>query len=671
MSRRSQKLLLIGGAVLLLIVVLLAVPWKVNFLRDDVARRVEAATGRAFAIEGDLWWHWHGRIVAEKLRFANPEWAGRDQMLTVEKVDARLKLMPLLRRQLVLTRVHAVRPDQWLETTKDGRFNGNLDREQSDKESAVQLGQVLMEEGRLTYVEQHLKTDVRVGFENTVAAEGQEPKLGARAVGRWRGLELQARGTGDGALRLRDTTRPYAFEVVGTIGNTALKLAGNVTGLVAPTAADLKVAVEGPSMGEWYRIANIGLPNTPPYSTQGLLRLKDGVWHYDDFTGRVGKSDLGGSLRYEPRDKRPRVTGNLVSKRLNLGDFTPVIGKDKALPTATAADKGTRAKDRARARKVEKPGRALPQGTFSAEKWDTIDADVRFEGLSIVDLARIPFENVKLHVVLDDGALSVEPFEFGFAGGKLRGKLAVDGRKDPMAARIEANAQGMDLGKLLPSVQNQRVALGTVNGKAVLAGRGNSFGQLLGTADGEAQLAMGRGQISNLLLEIVDLDAAEALGFLVGGDKMVGVRCALFDVGFRNGLMDSRTMVFDTTDTIVQATGQVNFAEETLNMRVVPVAKDPSPLTLRVPFDIKGTLSKPQVAPDKAKLALRAGGALVLGALNPLAALIPLIETGPGQDSDCATLITRAKGEGVPVKNEPTGTGKGAAPDKGKAQNKK
>ena len=35
---------------------------------------------------------------------------------------------------------------------------------------------------------------------------------------------------------------------------------------------------------------------------------------------------------------------------------------------------------------------------------------------------------------------------------------------------------------------------------------------------------------------------------------------------------------------------------------------------------------------------LRAGGALLLGIINPLAALVPLIETGPGKDSDCAQL---------------------------------
>jgi uncharacterized protein involved in outer membrane biogenesis len=150
MTRRTQKFLLIGGAVLLVLVIAFSVPWKVNFLRDDIGRRVEAATGRAFAIDGDLWWHWYGRVEAGKLRFANPPWAGREQMLTVEKLDARLKLLPLLKRQLVLTQVHALNPDLWLETTADGRFNGNLDREQSDRESTVQLGRVVLDQGRLS-----------------------------------------------------------------------------------------------------------------------------------------------------------------------------------------------------------------------------------------------------------------------------------------------------------------------------------------------------------------------------------------------------------------------------------------------------------------------------------------------------------------------------------------
>ena len=78
------------------------------------------------------------------------------------------------------------------------------------------------------------------------------------------------------------------------------------------------------------------------------------------------------------------------------------------------------------------------------------------------------------------------------------------------------------------------------------------------------------------------------------------MRCALVDVGFKRGVMDTRTIVFDTTDTIIEATGQADFAREQLDMRVKPVPKDFSLLTLRVPFDVRGSFQQPQITPDKA-----------------------------------------------------------------------
>jgi hypothetical protein len=61
------------------------------------------------------------------------------------------------------------------------------------------------------------------------------------------------------------------------------------------------------------------------------------------------------------------------------------------------------------------------------------------------------------------------------------------------------------------------------------------------------------------------------------------------------------------------------------------------------------------VRPDKLLYA-RVGSAVLLGTLvNPLAALIPLIETGPGKDADCGALLASvrpaAERAGQPVAN--------------------
>lgn len=650
-SRRSRRLLVAGGVTLALLVAF-SVPWKLNFLRDDIARRVEAATGRAFAIEGDLWWRWSGRLTAEGLTFANPSWAGRPQMFTARKVDARLAWGPLLReRRLVLPRVVVDRPDLWLETTADGRFNARFDRQQKDGSSGVTLGEVQLDAGVLHFVEPHEQTAVRVAFDNRRAADGAQPRLTARADGRWRGLALQAEGSGDPVLRLRDVSRPYALDVAGRIGETRIEGRGQVTGLVRPTAADLALRVEGRSLGEWYRILGVGLPNSPPYRTHGRVRLADGVWHYEKFASRVGRSDLGGDLRFEPRPARPFIAGTLVSQRLDLNDFALLIGK-RAPTKAESPPPGDAGRaDRPRATAAP-DSTLLPQWSFSADKWDTLDADIRFDGRSIVNVGKWPFDHLKMHVTLDARRLTLDPVSFGFADGTLAGALRIDGNARPMAARLAMSGRGLALDELLPVVNNERLALGKVNAKVQLAGRGDSFGRMLATADGEVQMAMGRGQVSNLLLELIDLDAQEALGFLIRGDRPVAVRCALVDAAFEDGVLKTRNAVFDTNDTIIEVSGTASFARERLDLRVKPVAKDVSLLTLRVPFDVGGTFRDPQVSPDRARLVLRAGGALLLGSITPLAALIPLIETGPGEDADCTALVARAKSEGVPVKDQ-------------------
>ena len=84
---------------------------------------------------------------------------------------------------------------------------------------------------------------------------------------------------------------------------------------------------------------------------------------------------------------------------------------------------------------------------------------------------------------------------------------------------------------------------------------------------------------------------------------------------------------------------KLSLKNETLNLTLRPQPKDMSILSLRAPLHVTGTFKKPQFKPDMGVIARRGGAALLLGALNPLAALIPLIETGPGKDSDCNTLL--------------------------------
>jgi hypothetical protein len=153
---------------------------------------------------------------------------------------------------------------------------------------------------------------------------------------------------------------------------------------------------------------------------------------------------------------------------------------------------------------------------------------------------------------------------------------------------------------------------------------------------------MGQGQVSNLLLELVGLDGREILKFLMGGDKDVRVRCAATSFDVKGGLMTSRAVVFDTTDTVIYGKGTANLGTEQLDIWLHPYPKDKSILSLRSPINVGGTFGAPHVAPDKKALAQRGALAVALGAINPLLSLAATYEPGPGEDANCSAVLKEA-----------------------------
>ncbi len=200
-------------------------------------------------------------------------------------------------------------------------------------------------------------------------------------------------------------------------------------------------------------------------------------------------------------------------------------------------------------------------------------------------------------------------------------------------------AKKIRMDKLLPTVDLNKNNIGEINGELDLAGQGNSIGRMLASANGKVGLVVAGGEVSQLMLEKVGLHLWEILQLSLTGDKQVRLRCAVLGFDVRQGRMQANALVFDTEVTTVIGTGSIDLGQETLNLTLNQKTKVTSPLALRSPIYIRGSFSKPQASVDTARVASRALGALALGLVNPLLALMPLIDAGPGQDSDCASLV--------------------------------
>src|SRR3546814_1523268 len=121
---------------------------------------------------------------------------------------------------------------------------------------------------------------------------------------------------------------------------------------------------------------------------------------------------------------------------------------------------------------------------------------------------------------------------------------------------------------------------GVMTGQIRLKGGGDTVRNALATSNGNVALVVESGHISNLIVELIGLDAFEALGIVAtDAEGPIPIRCMVGAFGVDDGVLNVRTLVLDTTDTKVVGTGNANLGRETLDLKFTPYPKDDSMLS--------------------------------------------------------------------------------------------
>lgn len=612
-----------------------------NWLRGPIERMTAEKTGRVLAINGELKvkFGWPlPRIHANAVTFANPDWATEKQMIAADVVEITIDLPQLFRQNIVFPELRLERPVVFLEQGIGGRKNWLLDRSQQDEGARIQVGRLILDHGIIGYDDAAQKTSIRSEF-STSNTGPVVAGVSFTALGHYKGLPFKAQGSGGPVLGLRDEKTPYPLQAEFTVGRTGVKAAGTITSLLKFSAVDMRVALRGESLAQLFPLFGIALPETRAYETEGHLLHSADTWRYEKFSGRVGNSDIAGTVQIDIGGKRPVMEANLVSNVLDIADLGPLIG---ARPGSVQAAKRA-ALPPSRATHIAVQVHVLPDMPFKTDRWDSVDAEVILKAKAIRHVKELPLEDLVVHLSLRDSVLILDPLNFGLAGGQLNAVISLDGRKDPIQAHARVQARKILLSKLFPTSELAKTSIGQINGDFDLTGKGNSVGRMLSNAYGKVALVVAGGKISKLMMEKVGLHLWEMLELKIVGDRLVNLRCAVANFGVKEGVMDADALIFDTEITTIIGTGSIDLGQEKLNLTLNQKTKDTSPLALRSPITIRGSFAKPDVGVDKGRVAARAFAALALGIANPLLTLMPLIDAGPGQDSNCGQMVRDAR----------------------------
>ena len=619
-----------AGVVLLallatLMLVLLFFPWDV--LREPLNRYVSEKTGRKFEIvrKLDVRPGWRGATIEfDGIEFANPSWAREAYLVKAQRAEFEIRLWPLVRGEVVIPRLQLVSPTVGLQLEEDGRRTWALGKEGTgDKGTVPTIGLLQIDGGGVDFLAQHLGVDLHVDF-TFDTARGEMP-LEFQIKGRYQRQPLTAQGRTGNVLQLTSSAGqpPFPLEIKAAAGKTQFAASGTVAALADLDGIDAKFRVKGQTLGDLYPLLGIALPQTSPYALSGNLSKRGKIWDANGLNGKLGLSDISGDMRFDQSAKLPQLAGNLRSRVMDMDDLGPLIGLPPTARSASAIEGVEAPASITQVKRAQRdPGRkVLPTATLDFERLRAMNADVQYTADKIRNVREVPLDRGSVHVKLVDGVLTLDPLDLGVASGKLAGAIRIDATQNPADIRASLDIRAVQLNRLIPKVETLKTSFGKLDGRINLSGRG---------------------EFSNLLLEFMGLDGGEVIKFLLEGDHNVTLRCAAVAFDVSKGVMVGRSMVFDTTDTVFNATGQASLADETMNFVIRQQPKDMSILSLRTPLVISGTFGSPSAGIEAGPLAGRGLAALALGIVNPLLALAATIETGPGLDADCKSVLADA-----------------------------
>jgi AsmA family protein len=627
--RRVAKIAAIVVGVFLLLI-LAAVAALVIYagssaFRGEVEQRAGVALGREFKI-GDLQINWSS-VPRIQLRDVLIGGAAEDAppLLEAAAVDLRIRLLPLLRGDVVLPHLQLEQPKVVAHVDEEGVPNWSFAKNPTaaaaaeaatpdERAEAPVIGELVINDGHFKYDDdaKDLQLEGAISTATGEAEKTESIKLDAK--GKLQGKAMKVEFVGGSILALRDDDTPYPLDLSASYGGTEVTIKGTATDPFKLEAADIDLTLKGPDLSEIFPLLGVPAPPTPPYSLEGNLVREGETWHFTKMRGRIGDSDIGGEVKVDYGPEKPVLTANLVSDNLDFDDLAPLVGA----PPDT--DETASAEQKKIAAELEQKDELFPDLPLNVNLLDVMDMEVSLEAKKVKADNYFPITALTGTVTVRGGKATVDPLKIALAGGSLDGALSLDGSKKPSVAAANIKMRNLELKSFFKGSQFFDTTEGKVGGDIDISGSGKSLAEVMGTSNGKTFFTMSGGAMSGLLVEAAGLDIAEALVLYVGDDARVPIRCAAGPIILEDGVAKFDRIIMDTTDSVLYIWGQSNLRKQTLVMDIFADAKDFSVLDMDAPVHLEGKIRAPEIS---------------IGKGVP----IPLIEPGDAEDVHCEQLL--------------------------------
>lgn len=656
---KALKLLfgLFGLVIGLVVVAMIALPlvFDPNDHKDRLVALVEEKTGRSLEIEGDIdlsVFPWLGADIGTT-RLGNAPGFEAMHMATMQGVELRVRLLPLLRKEVEVDTLRLAGLELYLEKDSKGRTNYQDLLESTDAaaeskdDDADEPGDGLAElevrgidisGARLSWDDRQSKqryelsdialttgeieTGEAFALDLSLRMQASEPAVDGRLTldgdvlieDALRGLSVQGAdirldATGDGLpggkLDLALSSDVALDLAQGTLTLPAIELSAwnldirgdiNGTGLNEDTPA-FKGAFTVQPFNPRALLKSLGQADIETADKRALetadatLTWNASNTHFavSQLTMHLDETTANGTIRVDSFDK-PSITFGLDVDRLNVDRYLPPPPEEGAASDQPAASSGDE----------------LPMEALRALN---LKGKARVKDMTAINLK---YTDAEVSVKAANGVVRLYPFGAQMYGGSYRGDVTLDARGKQPRLSVNEKVSGVQAGPLL----NDLMSFDKLEGKADVTAKFSATGitpeSISRTVNGNAVFSFADGAVKGVnIAALIRKAQAQLKGQPAPPDDLPNqTDFALLkgSVTASNGLVRNDDLTLQSPFLRISGKGQTHLAEETidylLTAKLVGSLEGQGGKSLEelkgvaIPVRVGGTYSKPTYTPD-------------------------------------------------------------------------
>jgi len=613
-------LIICVSLVAVVIAVLLIAPAFIDIqdYKPEIEAFVSEKAGRPFKIGDDLslsLFPWIGVSLSEA-HLGNTSGFAEKDFVAVKSFEIRVKLLPLLSKDIQLKRFILDEPKITLIRNKSGKVNWALPddaREKATAERTTKASKAPAAEAGLpikdlTVGELSIKNGSVIWIDHTTAARKEitAVSLSLQDVSLERPVRLSFSAMLDNQpLSVDGTVGPVGKDFkqatipvdidLNAFKQLALQLKGSVKNPASKPGIEMAVEIKEFSprqlmaaLGQKFPVntsdpkvlervalkANIKGDTSRASVTNGILNLDE--------------STLNFSLNATEYSK-PNLAFDLKLDRINVDRYLPPKSEKK--PAA------------------EKPTSKKPTD-YTLLRRLILDGRVQI-GQLVANKAKI--QDLVLQIKARNGVFDLDPLKLAMYQGNVSGKGNFNVQANTPQSSVNLNIENIQAGPLLKDVLEKDILEGVTNAKFELSMSGEDAAMIKKTLNGNGQVRFNDGAIIGIDLAGMVRNVKAAFGLEQKPTQRPRTDFAELNAPFsiNKGLVHTPETQLKSPLIRVIAAGEANLVKETLDFRVEPkvVASikgqgdERERSGLMVPVLVSGTFSKPQFAPDLAGMA--------------------------------------------------------------------